>query len=305
MAQATIRTLPNLIIAGVSKCGTTSLYSYLNAHPHVCGSSIKETLFFIPRVYDAHAEISPLEKYTEYFSHCGDAPVVMEASAGYFHGGAALANVLKESLGEIQVVLIFREPVSRFVSYYRYMQAHQHLPTKMGMEEYLQKCLAVPVEQRHSPEYDVYGAVGGSYYDEYLQPWIETFGDKLKIVFLEDLKANQNAFLIDLGEWLGLDTQLFPFNEMVIENKSMGFRNANLQKIALTVNSVAETFWRNNPQLKKQLRVLYYKLNGAEFAKEIPEAVQTQLQALFKTHNERFAKMLLAAGYTNLPAWLR
>ena len=42
----------NLIVAGVSKCGSTSLFSYLAAHPDVCGSNVKETQFFMPLKFD-------------------------------------------------------------------------------------------------------------------------------------------------------------------------------------------------------------------------------------------------------------
>ena len=38
--------LPNLIIAGTPKSGTSSIFTYLRAHPSVCGSKIKETAFF-------------------------------------------------------------------------------------------------------------------------------------------------------------------------------------------------------------------------------------------------------------------
>ena len=34
------------IIGGTIKAATSSLYNYLNAHPQVCGSKIKETYFF-------------------------------------------------------------------------------------------------------------------------------------------------------------------------------------------------------------------------------------------------------------------
>ena len=39
--------LPNVIIAGTQKAGTTSLFRYLADHPSVCPSSIKEVDFFL------------------------------------------------------------------------------------------------------------------------------------------------------------------------------------------------------------------------------------------------------------------
>jgi hypothetical protein len=40
--------LPNLIIGGVHKAGTTSVFTYLSMHPDVCGSSTKEIGFLCP-----------------------------------------------------------------------------------------------------------------------------------------------------------------------------------------------------------------------------------------------------------------
>src|SRR5688572_5812110 len=39
--------LPNVIIAGAPKCGTSSLFRWLTDHPQVGGSTMKETYFFI------------------------------------------------------------------------------------------------------------------------------------------------------------------------------------------------------------------------------------------------------------------
>lgn len=39
--------LPNLVIIGAAKCGTTSLHYYLSLHPEIFMSEIKEPRFFV------------------------------------------------------------------------------------------------------------------------------------------------------------------------------------------------------------------------------------------------------------------
>jgi hypothetical protein len=39
-------TLPNFLIIGAAKCGTTALYNYLNQHPQIYMSPYKEPRFF-------------------------------------------------------------------------------------------------------------------------------------------------------------------------------------------------------------------------------------------------------------------
>jgi len=41
---------PNLVVAGAPKCGTSSLYFWLAAHPEVAASREKETFFWAPEV---------------------------------------------------------------------------------------------------------------------------------------------------------------------------------------------------------------------------------------------------------------
>ena len=53
------------IIAGVNKCGTTSVFRYLADHPDVCASSIKETRFF-----NAVEETKNVKLYEDYLDYC-------------------------------------------------------------------------------------------------------------------------------------------------------------------------------------------------------------------------------------------
>src|SRR5687768_10444593 len=82
--------LANFIIGGTDKAGTTSVFTYLSAHPSVCGSVIKETNFFRD-YYTGDREVD-VANYTSYFGHCAHvAPIVMEASPVYLAGGAEVA----------------------------------------------------------------------------------------------------------------------------------------------------------------------------------------------------------------------
>lgn len=51
----------NLIIGGVHKAGTTSLFSYLMDHPKVCGSTKKEIHHYTPLRYDE--KVGKLDEY--------------------------------------------------------------------------------------------------------------------------------------------------------------------------------------------------------------------------------------------------
>ena len=57
--------LPNVIIGGTQKAGTTSLFRYLADHPSVCPSSIKEVDFFLK--YNDEIDMGAVKEYESFF----------------------------------------------------------------------------------------------------------------------------------------------------------------------------------------------------------------------------------------------
>ncbi|MEL7223702.1 MAG: sulfotransferase, partial [Cyanobacteria bacterium J06576_12] len=88
-------TLPNFLIFGVQKAGTTSIYSYLKQHPQVFVSPRKETDFFcrdlsVPISVDeprqtrgGRQRILTIEDYESLFARVTDEVAVGEASPNY------------------------------------------------------------------------------------------------------------------------------------------------------------------------------------------------------------------------------
>ncbi|HUM46243.1 MAG TPA: hypothetical protein PLD84_04915, partial [Chitinophagales bacterium] len=109
--------LPNLIIGGVHKAGTTSVFTYLSMHPEVCGSSTKEIGFFMPLKYGK--EIPSMKEYATYFSHCDAAKRYrLEASPSYLYGKEVIAKRILQELGkDAKMVFIFRNPADRLFSF--------------------------------------------------------------------------------------------------------------------------------------------------------------------------------------------
>ena len=86
-------TVPNLVVVGVSRAGTTSMFNALAWHPEVCGSDIKEVRYFTPLRYGQ--PLAPLEDYASHFRQFDGERIVLEATPGD-HGGRTTAATLKE-----------------------------------------------------------------------------------------------------------------------------------------------------------------------------------------------------------------
>lgn len=294
--------LPNLVIAGVGKAGTTSLHWYLSQHPDICASPVKEIGYFMPLV-DGQGALGPVEEYRSLFQACGAERYRLEASPQYFQAGRPLVDAMRDVLGEPKVVVMLRDPVDRLWSQYRFMRSRMSdLPREMSFEEYVGRCLEV----RRSAEpltaqNRLYRAVQGGFYAEYLDPWVEVFGADLRLVFFERLTESPQREFTALCDWLDIasDPSSITFS---VENRTVPVRSRALQRIALAANS--ERLLRNRRRLKGPLRRLYYALNRRPSSSTMSADTERMLRAEFASGNRALAERLSELGYRDLPGWL-
>jgi hypothetical protein len=120
--------LPNFVIIGAAKAGTTALYWYLAEHPAVFMSPVKETNYF---AYGLDAEgrllygdpdvhrfpVKSLSEYEQLFTNVGGAVAVGEASPIYLECPQA-AGRIRELLPAARILCSLRQPVERTYSDY-------------------------------------------------------------------------------------------------------------------------------------------------------------------------------------------
>ncbi len=296
-------TLPNLIIAGVNKAGTTSLYAYLAQHPQIGASAVKETCHYLPLRY---GEPMPgLDAYRKQFEAVADKPVRFESTPGYFYGGQPLIDGLRKDLGDdLKIVLVLREPVSRLISFFNFKKSTLEIPIKLPLADYVKRCRAMEADAlRERVNNPWFGMEGGKYAD-YLSPWAEAFGDRLKVVFTDDLHADTRGALREICSFIGVDEEAAEAIEVTRENKGTDFRSKGLQRAALSVNRIGEKFWRSHPKLKRSLRRVYYALNGQSFEKQDDAETVEALHRFYEPYNARLAEQLRGMGVEKLPTWL-
>jgi hypothetical protein len=300
----TARNLPNLIIAGVSKAGTTSLFSYLSRHPDICPSIIKETCYFLPLRYSE--EMSSIEEYMNYFSSCKAQKYYMEATPGYFYGGEKVALAIKEQLPEAKIILIFRDPVDRFYSFYRYLKGTMKIDRELTIEKYFNKCdKIIDPSKKETREQWIYRGIIEGFYSDYLKVWLNIFGKDVKILFFEELKENPLELLKKSSIFLDIDGNIFSSVGCEVENRSVSYKNKSFHNIALWINKKGERFWRKHYKLKTRLRKLYYFFNEKpNNAEPIPDKLP-ELQKIYEKYNRRLFNDLSLMGYTELPKWVR
>ena len=125
--------LPNLVIIGAMKSGTTSLHAYLDQHPAVAMSDPKEIHYFTDRNADRS-----VEWYAAHFDP--DAPVRGEASPGYtkFPHRAGVPERMHRIIPDARLIYIVRDPVARTVSQYlhEYLRHREDRPLSEALADF-------------------------------------------------------------------------------------------------------------------------------------------------------------------------
>jgi hypothetical protein len=120
---APLRLQPGFIVIGVQRCGTTSLFRALLAHPQLMPSKYRKGINYFDlnyyrgmRWYRGHFPVAAFARRQA--SDYGD-PVAFEASGYYIYHPFALER-LAGDLPEVKLVVMLRDPVERAYSAYKH-----------------------------------------------------------------------------------------------------------------------------------------------------------------------------------------
>jgi hypothetical protein len=114
MATSPLRRLPDVVIIGAMKAGTTSLYHYLCQHPNVSGAWSKEVHYF-----DENYDRNPMWYRSNFDLHGGG--ISVEATPRYLFDEETLWR-MSVVLPDATVIALLREPVSRAYSHYKHVR---------------------------------------------------------------------------------------------------------------------------------------------------------------------------------------
>jgi hypothetical protein len=180
--------LPNLLVIGGLKCGTTSLHHYLNLHPEVAMSRPKELNFFV-------AELNWPLGQDWYATHFEASPAIRGESSPHYTNRPrfdGVAERIRSMLGSPRVIYVVRDPIDRMLSHYLHNVGGGY-------------------EQRSLPEAFAdpeSSYVARSRYSFQLDPYLEAFPRELiEIVGRDELKRDRQATMRRVFGFLGVDPE--------------------------------------------------------------------------------------------------
>jgi len=292
--------LPNLLIAGVPKAGTSSLFRYLAQHPDVCAASVKEIRYFKP-LREPGGKLAPLDEYRRYFAHCGGARYAMEATPSYCYGGRRMIEAIRDTLDRPRIIISLRNPVDRLWSAYTFQRTKGNLGTTSSFDDYLDKC---EKKSRGIDTGPFFGGIRIGLYGDYLSDWFDVFADDARVIFTDDLFADPAAVVAELCRWLGIDDLAAQGFDYGVRNRTAHAKNLALSRAARTAKRSVDGVLRRVPTAKDRLRGIYNAINTGELQERMSAETRRRLEERFEASNAVVAEILRSRGYGSLPAWL-
>lgn len=301
-------TLPNFIIGGTGRAGTTSLFRYLSAHPDVCASKKKELMFF--NTYQDKAE-QHLEEYSSYFSHCAPShKIIMEATPHYILSGEAIAPIIARTLPNIKILFMLREPTERLFTVYRNEKNidDKHL-SLLSFDDFVDMAISSTnkVDKSKLESRLHYYLLTGCYARQLTHYFNNFDAGQIQVCFFDQFKSDPYIFICEVCQFLNLDPSFFRTYDFTIENKTRSYKNVVLHKIAYLVNHVLEKMLNNAPKARQILRSFYFRINEKKNSMPyMSDYARCALTSFYRPHNQELRELLNIQN-TNaiLPDWVR
>ena len=198
--------LPNLLIVGAAKCGTTSLHNYLKQHPDIFMSKQKEPHFLINSDIGEdriHKAITVLEDYEDMFKTNSIYKYKGESSVMYLaFPEFSIKNIKKYLDPDVKIIIMLRNPVER--AFAGYLHNLRYNPSEnLSFEEAFEKSEARYYKERDITPDTRYLHVG-NYYSQ-VESFMSMFNDNVLVIMYEDYVNNIDLCLANVFDFLDID----------------------------------------------------------------------------------------------------
>jgi len=205
---------PNFIILGETKCGTTSLYNYLIAHPKILDTfgngdavdslwATKEIRFF-----DRYFQRG-FEWYQSCFPETSGDEITGEATPMYMFRSLSIFRI-KKYLPDIKLIVMMRNPVDRLYSHFMHYNRYvpQFAAKYSNFTDFLQSA--------HDSDYHM---IHRSIYYLSLREWLQAFrADQFHFIITENFQSQPQTEYSRLLRFLNVEDFQLPGFPVLREN---------------------------------------------------------------------------------------
>jgi hypothetical protein len=271
MSNKKFDAIPDFLVIGAGKSGTTSIDKYLNQHPEIFVPKSKEPNFFgyeNMRVedFDGNEEeiahfthsVTTLENYLKIFEEAQPHQLRGETSNTYMYHEQAPYRI-KYYNPDMKLIAVLRQPAGRLYSRFLHLARENRTPT-----ENFSDCL-----DRNSIWWKRNDLIKEGFYYKNLVKYFELFPrENIRIYLYEELQENALKVMSDIYQFLGVDATFKP--DMSVRYNESGFvKNKLLNKIygqggilSKSIRAILPTTIVQKPRGNLALKKKMYELRG-------------------------------------------
>jgi hypothetical protein len=198
--------IPDFLIIGAGKSGTTSLDNYLKQHPDLYISAKKEPNFFgyelnspedfagSPEINHYNNSVTNIDDYLKLFEPANEGQLKGETSNTYMYHDKA-AERIKHYNPEMKMLAVLRQPAERLYSRYLHLAREDRLPTP-DFEDCLDK---------ETIWWERNDLVKEGFYGKHLSKFYNLFrADQIKVILYDEMRANPDQVLKSIFQFIGV-----------------------------------------------------------------------------------------------------
>lgn len=284
---------PNLFIIGPPKCGTTSLFDWLSAHPDTLSSKVKETYYFYDEAniestfpnYVSHG----IEPFQALFDEWKGQKIIFEASPGHIYSSCIFDGI--KEMGNIpKAIFVYRDPSERLYSEYKFQRYKTQL-TRKTFSEFVEFDGSV---------FNNTSVLKLSEYTPFLRRWMEIGLDNLLIYRFTDIIETPDLVMKSIASRLQIDPEFYNNIQLEAKNVTYQVRHPELHRFALKAKQLIPR------GLRKMLATAYLKINKSEVPdktdeeSQILDRLKTFYEPSVTTFHATFGSSIISINPNNL-----
>jgi hypothetical protein len=289
-------TLPNFLVIGSGRAGTTSLHHYLRQHPdvHIPARKAPSHFYCVGASSSASLErrlstrahfVADPDAYEALFDSWSGQRAVGEVSPVYL-ASTAVAQRVAERLDDVRIIAILRDPIER-------VHARFVARRRDGLERTRDFATLVDTERRLPLVLDdtagTYLASG--FVSHVLQTYVDVIApERIRCYLYDDLRQDPAALVDDMMRFLDVDPDV-PIDTQVSHNRSGGTIAGPATRALWTRTALARTWLR--PHVPEPVRDRVFRLATRSVrAEPIDPAVHATLAEIYRPEVDRLQQML-------------
>ena len=274
--------MPNFLIIGAAKSGTTALHQYLQQHPQIYMTPSKETNFFAFEGEEMNFQgcgdealkefsITDIATYQAQFDRVQDELAIGEACPSYLYLPQA-ATRIKKYIPDARLIVILRNPIERAYANFLHIvrdDREPHQDFALALQEEATRIANNWEWFWHYKQIGFYGKQLHRYYALFPQ-------EQIKLYLYEDLKAKPLELLQDIFHFLEVDATFIP--DMALRPNKSGMPKNQLMHQILTKPNPLKTILKPLFPAKLRQKIQHQNLNKPQLSL----AVERELRDLYR-----------------------